>query len=288
MPDPAEGFRSRERLGTWTVDDAVPSRHGPCMKIRVRAELVYRFDPPTDAIYKIQVAHWPGQTVLEERLETTPPVDLVEDQDVEFGARTLRGRLTGEVALTYEAVVDNGRLATLPPGARQHDWNDLPAEVLPYLNPSRYCPSDQFGRFVDRTFGETTGGERVLAILEWIKANIDYEPGVSDTETTAARTFIDRAGVCRDFSHLGMTLCRASNIPARAVSAYAHQLTPPDFHAIFEVWLSDGWWLVDPTGLAPVEGLVRIACGRDAADIAFLTTQGRCELVRQAITAQAI
>jgi len=137
---------------------------------------------------------------------------------------------------------------------------------------------------VTRQFGETTGGERVLAILDWISANIDYEHGVSDTETTAARTFIDRAGVCRDFTHLGITLCRASGIPARAISAYAHQLTPPDFHAVFEVWLDGGWWLIDPTGLAPVEGLVRIACGRDAADIAFLTTQDRCEMVRQKVT----
>ena len=160
------------------------------------------------------------------------------------------------------------------------------AEVLPYLSPSRYCPSDQFGRFVTREFGDTSGGTRVLAILDWIGANIDYEHGVSDTETTAARTFIDRAGVCRDFTHLGMTLCRASGIPARAVSAYAHQLEPPDFHAVFEVWLDNGWWLVDPTRLAPVEGLVRIACGRDAADIAFLTTQGRCELVRQTVTVE--
>ncbi len=257
------------------------------MKIRVRAELVYRFDPPTDAIYKIQVALWPGQNLLEEWLETVPAVDFIENEDDEFGARTLRARLSGEVALTYEALVDNGVLKGLPPVTVQHDWNDLPAEVLTYLNPSRYCPSDQFGRFVERTFAGTTGGDRVLKILEWIRANIDYEPGVSDTETTAARTFIDRAGVCRDFTHLGITLCRASGIPARAVSAYAHQLTPPDFHAIFEVWLSNGWWLVDPTGLAPVEGLVRIACGRDAADIAFLTTQGTCTFVRQSVTAVA-
>lgn len=258
------------------------------MKIRVRAELVYRFDPPTDAIYKIQVAHWPGQNILEETLITTPEVEFQHDQDDEFGARTLRAHLQGEVSLVYEAVVDNGTLKGLPPVTVQHDWNDLPAEVLPYLNPSRYCPSDQFGRFVERTFGGTVGGDRVLKILDWIAENIDYEPGASDSETTASRTFIDRAGVCRDFTHMGITLCRASGIPARAVSAFAHQLNPPDFHAIFEVWLSDGWWLVDPTGLAPVEGLVRIACGRDAADIAFLTTQGSCQMVRQSVSAEAV
>ncbi|GAA0195150.1 transglutaminase-like putative cysteine protease [Brevundimonas nasdae] len=257
------------------------------MKLRVRAELVYRFDPPTDAIYKIQVAHWPGQDILHESLTFDPPVEAHEDEDVDFGARTLRCHVSGEVRLTYEAVVENGVLKGLPPDVSQHDWGDLPAEVLPYLQPSRYCPSDQFGRFVTREFGDTSGGARVLAILNWITANIDYERGVSDTETTAARTFIDRAGVCRDFTHLGMTLCRASGIPARAVSAYAFELSPPDFHAIFEVWLDNGWWLVDATGLAPVEGLVRIACGRDAADIAFLTTQERCAFVRQSVTVEA-
>ena len=255
------------------------------MKLRVRCELVYRFDPPTDAIYQIEVAHWPGQEILEESLTTTPSVRFHEDKDAEFGARTLRAHLEGEVSLVYEAVVENGVLQGLPPGVSQHDWNDLPAETLTYLLPSRYCPSDQFGRFVQRQFGETSGGERVLAILNWITEHVDYEHGVSDSETTAARTFIDRAGVCRDFTHLGITLCRASGIPARAVSAYAHQLTPPDFHAIFEVYLDNGWWLVDPTGLAPIEGLVRIACGRDAADIAFLSTQGSCEMVSQSITA---
>ncbi|CAN5393512.1 transglutaminase family protein [soil metagenome] len=256
------------------------------MKLRVRSELVYRFDPPTDAIYQFQVAHWPGQDILEEALITTPHITFHEDEDTGFGARTLRAHLEGDVALTYEAVVDNGVLLGLPPVTVQHDWNDLPSEVLTYRLPSRYCPSDQFGRFVEREFGETTGGERVLAILKWITDNVDYEHGVSDSETTAARTFIDRAGVCRDFTHLGITLCRASGIPARAVSAYAHLLDPPDFHAIFEVWLSNGWWLVDPTGLAPIEGLVRIACGRDAADIAFLSTQGTCEMLSQSVTVE--
>jgi transglutaminase-like putative cysteine protease len=210
------------------------------MKLRVRAELVYRFVPATDAIYQIEVAHWPGQEILEESLVTNPPVTFHEDKDAVFGARTLRAHLEGDVALVYEAVVDNGSLKGLPPGVQQHDWNELPAETLTYLLPSRYCPSDQFGRFVQREFGETTGGERVLAILDWIQRHVDYERGVSDSETTAARTFIDRAGVCRDFTHLGITLCRASGIPARAVSAYAHQLQPPDFHAIFEVYLAAG------------------------------------------------
>jgi len=257
------------------------------MKLRVRSELVYRFDPPTDAIFQIHAAHWPAQKVLEETVALTPATPFRLDAAAGFGTRPLQVRLSGEVTVRYEALVDNGELVDLSPRAVQHDWIDLPVDVLTYLWPSRYCPSDQFGRFVEREFGALRGGARVLAIVAWLAANVDYRFGVSDSETTAARTFIDRAGVCRDFTHLGITLCRAAGIPARAVSAYAYQLTPPDFHAVFEVWLSDRWWLIDPTGLAPISGLVRIASGHDAADIAFLSTQGSCDMVRQAITIEA-
>ena len=85
-----------------------------------------------------------------------------------------------------------------------------------------------------------------------------------------------------------MTLCRAAGIPARAVAAYALHLDPPDFHAVFEVFLDGGWWLVDPTRLAPIGGMVRIAHGRDAADIAFLTTAGPVEAQSLAISVREI
>jgi transglutaminase-like putative cysteine protease len=256
------------------------------MKLRIRAELAYRFDPPTDAILKIQAARFPGQTILSERLTISPHGELREDVDPVNGERVLRGQLRDQATILYEAEVDNGVLQGLPADAVERPWSELPPEALPYLWPSRYCPSDQFGRFVQREFDGLRGGARVLAILDWISRHIDYVGGVSDAETTAARTFIDRAGVCRDFTHLGVSFCRASGIPARAVSAYAHLLKPPDFHAVFEVYLSGGWWLVDPTGLAPVEGLVRIATGRDAADIAFLSTAGFCSLVRQSVVVE--
>jgi transglutaminase-like putative cysteine protease len=139
-------------------------------------------------------------------------------------------------------------------------------------------------RFAQREFGGAGDGvARIMAILEWLYRNVDYVVGVSNAETTAERTFVDRAGVCRDFTHLGITLTRALGIPARAVSAYALQLDPPDFHAIFEVYLENGWWLIDPTRLAPIEGIVRIGSGRDASDIAFLTSDKQCQMVAQTI-----
>jgi transglutaminase-like putative cysteine protease len=99
---------------------------------------------------------------------------------------------------------------------------------------------------------------------------------------------VDRAGVCRDFTHLVIGLCRAANIPARAVSAYAWRLEPPDLHAIAEVYLGGRWRLIDATGLAPIDGLVRVATGRDAADIAFMTIFGRASLIEQSFSIQAI
>ncbi len=255
------------------------------MHLNVRADLVFDFSTGSEAIVSVQAAHSPDQTVISERLIINPGVDIVQDLADVRGERRFRARFEGEVSIVYEAVVDNGLRIALPPSARKPNWLHLPQDVLQYLTPSRYCPSDRFLPFANREFGAIQdGGAQVLAVLDWIHQHVDYTPGVSNVETTAERTFVDRAGVCRDFSHLGITLCRALNIPARAVSAYAWQLDPPDFHAVFEVYLDGGWWLVDPTQLAPVEGFVRIGIGRDAADIAFLTTSGFCQSVSQSVT----
>jgi transglutaminase-like putative cysteine protease len=255
------------------------------VKLHVKSELTFDFGEGMEAIVSVQVAASADQQILSERLALTPSVALIQDLPDERGERRFRAFLSGETTIRYEALVDNGRRIALPSTARQHSWSQLPQVVLQYLTASRYCPSDKFMRFAHRQFGSLEqGGARVLAVLDWIHSHVDYTPGVSDAETTAERTFVDRAGICRDFSHLGITFCRALNIPARAVSAYAWQLEPPDFHAVFEVYLDGGWWLVDPTMLAPVEGLVRVGVGRDAADIAFLTTSGACRSIEQAVS----
>ena len=158
----------------------------------------------------------------------------------------------------------------------------LPMEVLPYLNASRYCQSDRLSRFANRQFGqEPAGHQRVTAICNWIRDNVDYQAGTSDALTSAYDTLGDRAGVCRDFAHLAITLCRAVGIPARYISAYAWQLSPPDFHAVFEAFLQGpgggAWYLFDPTRMAALDGLVRIGAGRDAADVAFCSIYGNAE-----------
>jgi len=253
------------------------------MKLSIEAELVYIFAPETQIIANIEASHTGDQIVLSESLDVQPPARLLTDK-TSGGDRSIRAALSGEVTIRYQAVVENNLRQLLPPSGDQHLWSDLPVDVLHFLLPSRFCPSDKFMRFAQRQFGGAGDGvARVMAILEWIYRNVDYVAGVSNAETTAERTFVDRAGVCRDFTHLGITLCRALGIPSRAVSAYALQLNPPDFHAIFEVYLANSWWLIDPTRLAPIEGIVRIGSGRDASDIAFLTSDKQCQVLRQTV-----
>ncbi|MGL4542108.1 MAG: transglutaminase-like domain-containing protein [Polymorphobacter sp.] len=258
------------------------------MRVHVATTLAYQFASPVELIAKFLVAHAPGQTVVAETLVLDPATQLVETTDASDGSRTLRGESMAGVRIDYTALVDIAPRIAIPDLARQCRWSALPADALRYLLPSRYCPSDKFGLFVARRFpAPLAGGARVKAILDWIHRNIDYRFGVSTSATTAEQTFVDRAGVCRDFAHLAITLCRACNIPARAVAAYAHGLVPQDFHAVVEVYLDGGWWIVDPTRLAPINGLVRIAAGRDAADIAFLTTDLGADLIEMRVEVTA-
>src|SRR4030088_98575 len=253
------------------------------MKLSIAAELVYTFADATQVIACLEASHTADQTVLSESLAVQPPVQLLRDKSA-LGNRRIRAALSGQTSIRYEAVVENNLRQLLPLPGRQHLWSELPSDVLPFLLPSRFCPSDKFMRFAQREFGAAGDGvARVMAILEWIHRNVDYVTGVSNAETTAERTFVDRAGVCRDFTHLGITFARALGIPARAVSAYVLLLDPPDFHAIFEVYIENDWWLIDPTRLAPIEGIVRIGSGRDASDIAFLTSDQQCQVIRQTI-----
>jgi transglutaminase-like putative cysteine protease len=253
------------------------------MKLSIEAELAYSFASDTQIIANLEASRTSDQIILSEALDINPPARALFDT-TSYGDRRIRASLSGNVTIKYSAVVENNLRQLLPPSGRQHVWSDLPSEVLPFLLPSRFCPSDKFMRFAQREFGSAGDGVgRIMAILEWIYRNVDYVVGMSNAETTAERTFVDRAGVCRDFTHLGITLARALGIPARAVSAYALQLDPPDFHAIFEVYLENGWWLIDPTRLAPIEGIVRIGSGRDASDIAFLTSDKQCQVLKQAI-----
>lgn len=257
------------------------------MKLTIEAQLAYDFPAPAEVLLLIEAAHSPDQTVLSEALTITPLQGFARLDDPGSGERRCVFMAQGRADIRYRAEVEvvarTADLAALPATIVR----DLPHDALPYLRASRYCPSDRFESFVEREFGRLQGGDRVAAILEWIGQHLDYRIGVSDASTTALDTFVDRAGVCRDYTHLMISLCRASCIPARAVSAYAWKLQPPDMHAVAEVWLGGCWRLIDATGLAPIQGMVRVATGRDAADIAFMTIFGRADLVSQSFVISA-
>jgi transglutaminase-like putative cysteine protease len=251
------------------------------MRFSIDAHLHYRFAEPCDVLLFLEAATTPDQRVLSERLEVRGGERLDRATDPATGERRATFTASGDLEVTYSAEVEVAPRDVDFRGAEACRIGDLPAEALPYLRPSRYCPSDRFESFVRRRFGRLEGAAKAAAILAFVHDHLDYEAGASDPFTTAAETFLDGAGVCRDFTHLAITLCRAADIPARAVSAHAWRLDPPDLHAVVEIFLGDRWWLVDPTGKAPEDGLVRIATGRDAADIAFMTIFGRAELVTQ-------
>jgi transglutaminase-like putative cysteine protease len=256
------------------------------MRLQISADMTYQFGGPAEVLLLLEAANGGDQRVIEETLllSTNPSVTRMDDE--ETGERRVAFLANETVQIQYQAIVELGERDTQLAGAIGHDLEHLPAEALRYLRPSRYCPSDRFERFVNREFGATVGGDRVLAILDWTASHLDYVSGVSDVTTTALDTFVDRAGVCRDFTHLAISLCRASLIPARAVSAYGWQLEPPDMHAVLEVYVGDKWRLADPTGKVRPEALVRVASGLDAADIAFMTIFGQAQVIVQSFAVE--
>lgn len=179
----------------------------------------------------------------------------------------------GELVVNYEAEVERDEVPFdaewCPPEVA---LVDLPHEVSRFLYPSRYCESDKLARMAFKQFGGIpTGHERVVAICNWIRDHIDYEFGTTDQHTSAVDCLTSRVGVCRDFAHLGIAFCRALGIPARYASVYAFGLVPPDFHAVFEVWLGGKWWFYDATRLAPQAGFILVGTGHDAADTSVAT-----------------
>lgn len=246
------------------------------MRYTLGCELGYDVGDGAVLILAIEVATGERQSVITESMTIEPGWQGEAFVAPTHGTRYRRMNLpAGRYTVRYNAQVELNPLIMNPADVPEIPVAELPLSVLPYLYPSRYCQSDRLARFAYREFGALpTGHRRVEAICNWIYREVDYLSGTSDSGTSAYDTFSLRAGVCRDFAHLGITFCRALGIPARFVSAYGWQVTPQDFHAVFEAYLGGRWFLFDATRVAPLDGLVRIATGRDAADSAFSTFYG--------------
>jgi transglutaminase-like putative cysteine protease len=256
------------------------SAPGP-VRMRYEVELVYQVNSAgSDFIFNVQAARTPQQLVLHESLACSQGAPVQEYRDPATGGRFLRLRANaGKLVLQYTALVEL-RPYSAPAAEIPETWIPfLPGDVLPYLYPSRYCESDLLSAVALANFGSLWQGYgRVQAICEWVNGHVQFASGSSSGATTAAETLREGRGVCRDFAHLMIALCRALNIPARFVSGLDYgadpALGPTDFHAYVEAYLGNRWYIFDPSGTAIPMGLVRIGTGRDAADCAYASIFG--------------
>jgi transglutaminase-like putative cysteine protease len=251
----------------------------------VECVLEYQVKVPTHFCFNIEAAHWPTQNILSERLAISSNIAVHSYTGQRSGNRFIRfDAPPGPLLVNYKADVEVYSEA-IDPLLPEVPVGQVPDRIFRYLMATRYCESDVLCSEVQRMFGHLPPGiARVRAVVDWIRENITYQPGSSTSTTTAAEVLAQRKGVCRDFAHLGITFCRALNVPARIVVGYVWFDEPPqDFHAIFEAWLGERWVLFDPTGMAPVDRLVRIGTGRDAKDVAFSTFFGSVEMTRKEV-----
>jgi transglutaminase-like putative cysteine protease len=253
------------------------------VKLHVSCRLNYTLDKPVDFIFQVHAAKSSTQAVGAERfsISSNPPISTFEAMgSLNRLVRTKIG--PGQATVDYEAEVDVALRRYDPASVNEYDYAMLPPETLVYLLPSRFCPSDLFNELAEQRFGNAPRGyARALAIADWVHAELAYVAGSTGPHSTSADAFQQKQGVCRDFAHLAISVCRAAGIPARYISVYADAMSPPDFHAVVEVYLHspDGgaWFTLDPTHMASVDAVARIAAGRDAADVAFAWTQGDCD-----------
>lgn len=265
------------------------------VRMKFTIELKYEItDPTADFILNVHAAQTVCQKVVGEQITLSQPLEPEIYTDPTYGSRFMRLRANaGPFVVRYDATVDISHHFESPERLREVPISEHRPEVLPYIYPSRYCQSDRLHKFAVREFGQLPQGYgRVQAIQEWVKQRTRFLVGSSNSTTSAVDTIIEGVGVCRDFAHVMIALCRAVNIPARFVSGIDYgadpALGPMDFHAYVEVFLTDRWYLFDPTGISPPMGLVRIGTGRDAADVSFATMFGAVKTFAPMIQIEAV
>jgi transglutaminase-like putative cysteine protease len=242
---------------------------------------------PSAAIMQVAPRPQPGLAIKDELWATDADhytyVDL-------YGNRCERFELpTGAATVIYEAhVVVRRPDDVIVPDARETPTASLPDDVLNFVMPSRFCLPDELGGEAWQRFGQLTPGwSRVQAVVDHVHQHLTFTPGASNPWTTAADANRAGQGVCRDFAHLAITFCRALNIPARYVFGYIPDIEipvmppdsePMDFCAWFEVYLGGKWWIFDARNNERRKARLTIARGRDALDVAMLTTYGNTYL----------
>lgn len=266
------------------------------MQIKVGCEFHYEAAWDTPAVMQVQPhpdAVELGQRVLRETWESTPPLNMHSFSD--FYRNTCQRLVlpAGQQVLRYDAIVEvSGQEDDVALDAKQLPVEALPDDVLHFTLPSRYCLSDVLSDLAWQLFGALEPGwGRVQAICDWTQGNIRFQYGTSNPLTTAADVCAQGVGVCRDFAHLAISFCRALNIPARYAYGYLPDIgvpapdAPMDFCAWMEVYLGGRWYTFDPRNNQFRIGRVLVGRGRDALDVAMVTTYGSPRLAEMVVWA---
>ncbi|WP_144159142.1 transglutaminase-like domain-containing protein [Paraburkholderia sp. BCC1885] len=259
------------------------------MKLRVGYDLVYECEQATPMMLMLNTHYSRVLDVLSaDVLKVDPPVPITQYRD---GFGNLCSRIVapaGRIALSTTAVLEiSAEPETIAPNGYQHPVEELPDETLVFLLGSRYCETDLLSDLAWNLFGKTPPGRpRVQAICDFVHGHIVFGYGHARPTKTAWQAWNERTGVCRDFAHLAVALCRAMNIPARYCTGYISDIgVPPphsamDFAAWFEAYLGGTWQTFDPRNNVARTGRVLMALGRDAADVALSNTFGPSRLIR--------
>lgn len=264
------------------------------LTIRVGCEFRHSVAAPVPAIFVVRPAAELDRRFVEESWTTVPACPYHDYTDVYGNVCRRVTLLPGDSIVTYDAsIVMDDRLDPIEPDAVQLLVEDLPDDVLHYLLPSRYCLSDQVTDRAWQLFGATPPGwARVQAICDYVNGHVNFGYGSSTPATTSSDVLAAAAGVCRDFAHLAIAFTRAMNIPARYAFGYLPDIDVPpphttmDFCAWFEVFLNDRWWTFDPRNNQRRRGRIVIARGRDALDVAMVTTYGNVTFEGMTVVAE--
>ncbi|MBT9521871.1 MAG: transglutaminase family protein [Dechloromonas sp.] len=251
------------------------------IRIELKIDLNYEIDNAgADFVFNIHAAHTPNQLVSAENLVLSQSLPLRMYTTPVTGNRYFQVHAApGPLNVSYSATIDLTHHFADPATIAEVAVRDIPPEVMGYIYPSRYCQSDRLIKLANNEFGRLAQGySRVQAIHDWVRRHVAFTLHSTNTNTSAADTLIERVGVCRDFAHLMIALCRALNIPARFATGTDYgadpTLGPSDFQAYVEVYLGHRWYIFDPSGTGIPMGFVRFGTGRDAADVSFATVFG--------------
>lgn len=254
------------------------------MLIRFGYDISLRFPAPTDMIMMLHTHPSLSASMRTyEHLVSDPPLALEPFIDLYGNHCTRASCAAGVLRLRNDAIIHvSGLPDPLAPQAWQHRLHDLPTDTLHYLIGSRYCDLELLSDIAWNLFGQgPVGWGRVQAICDWVHSHVSFGYQYARVDRTAYQTFLERRGVCRDYTHLAIAFCRCMGIPARYATGYLGDIQVPadpgpmDFSAWFEVFLGGQWHTFDARNNTPRVGRILMARGRDAADVALATTFGR-------------